>query len=176
MHQFANFMGTHALALKEKQINNEGPCYVHLAGRKSGLIDWILNLFGIDTTTKLDVYADHIEFSYHSISGHVLEIIPFTKVSNLNCGQLKPTILFFMAMIAACAAYPTYGLSLILSIIFIIYYFLKKTVFISIIPDSASVTSIAFKRSVIENKNLSEEEAKQIIDIIAYLVKYANQK
>ena len=174
MHVMANVIGTQALAIKEKEINPEGPCYLHLVGRKSGLVDWFLNVIGVNTTTTLDIYDDRIEYSYGSLSGTVLEVIPLSKVSNLICGRFKPVILLVLAVISVLAAIPTFGLSLILAVIFGVYYFLKKTTVISIIPNSASVTSIAFKRSVIENKNITDEEAKDIIKMVANLVEKAN--
>ena len=174
MHFMANMIGTAALAVKEKEINPEGPCYVRIVGRKSGLVDWFLTLIGVNTTTMLEVYSDRIEYSYGSLSGSVLEVIPLSKVSNLLCGRFKPVILFVFAAISFFAAFFTFGLSLILAILFIIFYFLQKTVLISIIPNSASPVAIAFKRSLIENKNISDEEAQQIIKLIADLVEKAN--
>ena len=176
MHLLANWVGKEALALKEKEINQDGPCYVRLVGRKSGLIDWLLTLFGVNTTTTLEVYADRIEYSYGSLSGNVLEVIPLSKVSNLYCGRFKPVILLVLAVITFFAAFVTFGLSLILTVIFVIFYYLKKTTLISVIPNSASATAVAFKRSLIENQNISDEEAQQIIKIVANLVENANQK
>lgn len=176
MHLLANFIGANALALKEKQINLAGPCYVRLVGRKSGLLDWLLNLCGIDTTTVLEVYEDRIEYSYSSLSGNMLEVIPLSKVSNVICGYFKPVLLLFLAIIAFIAAFATMGITLILTIIFAIYYFLKKSTMITIVPNSGSARGIAFKRSLIENKNISNEEAQHIIKIVAQLVENANSK
>ena len=75
----ANMLGSNALALQEKVINSEGPCYVRLVGRKSGLIDWLLTLLGINTRTMLEIYEDRIEYSYGSLSGRVLEVILFLR-------------------------------------------------------------------------------------------------
>ena len=66
MHFLANLLGNNALALKEKVINPDGPLFIRLVGRKSGLVDWFLNLIGINTTTTLEVYEDRIEYSYGS--------------------------------------------------------------------------------------------------------------
>ena len=176
MHLFANMVGSQALALMEKELNNTGPCYIRLVGRKSGVLDWLLTLVGVNTTTVLEVYADRIEYSYGSLSGNILEVIPLSKVSNLVCGRFRPVILLFFALLSFIAAIPTFGLSLILTAIFIIYYFLKKTTLIQIIPNSSSMASVAFKRSIIENKNISEEEAKYIVQLVATLVENANKR
>jgi hypothetical protein len=175
MHLLADFIGSKALALQEKVIDPNGPCYVRLVGRKSGLVDWLLTLCGINTKTTLEVYADRIEYSYGSLSGNILEVIPLSKVSNLYCGRFKPFILLVLAVISLIGAFFTFGISLIPAILFFIYYFLKKTTLISIIPNSGSAAAVAFKRSIIENKNISDEEAQQIIQIIAQLVEAANK-
>ena len=172
----ANMVGTQALALVQKEINTEGPCYVRLVGRKSGVVDWLLTVIGINTTTVLEVYGDRIEYSYGSLSGRVVEMIPLSKVSNLLCGRFKPAILLILAGICFAAAFVTFGITLIFTILFVIFYFLKKTVLISIIPNSGSASSVAFKRSLIEGKDISEEEAANIIKIVAQLVEYANKK
>lgn len=176
MHLFANMVGSRALALMEKQVNNTGPCYIRLVGRKSGLLDWILTLLKVNTTTVLEVYSDRIEYSYGSLSGNILEVIPLSKVSNLICGRFRPTILLFFAFLSFLAAIPTLGLSLILTAVFVIFYFLKKTTLIQIIPNSSSMASVAFKRSIIENQNITEEEAKYIVQLVAFLVENANKK
>ena len=174
MHLLANMIGTQALALKEKVINKDGPCYVRLVGRKSGLVDWLLTVCGINTTTTLEVYADRIEYSYGSLSGTILEVIPLSKVSNLLCGHFKPVILLFIAAIMVLATFFTFGISLIFAILCVIFYFLKKATLISIIPNSASATAVAFKRSLIENQDITDEEAQEVIKLIATLVEKAN--
>ena len=57
MHLFADSIWTKALALKGKIINPRGPnLYVRLTGRKSGFLDWLLDMCGINTTTVWEVY------------------------------------------------------------------------------------------------------------------------
>ena len=176
MHMLANMLGSNALALQEKVINSEGPCYVRLIGRKSGLIDWLLTLLGINTRTMLEIYEDRIEYSYGSLSGRVLEVIPLSQVSNLVCGYFKPVVLLFLAVISLPLVFFTFGLSLILTALLVFFYFFQKSTLISIIPASSSAASVAFKRSLIENQNITEEEAAQIIKLVAGLVEKANQR
>ena len=184
MHNFAMFLGNAALALKEKEINENGPLYIRLAGRKSGLLDWLLTVIGINTTTVVEVYEDRIEYSYGSISGSMQETIPLSKVSNLICGRFKPVLMFLLAVIAFIAgiimafAAKSFGLffvGIVFAVIFFIFYHLQKSTLISVIPNSASAIAVVFKRSIIENHNISEAEAKQIIRIINQLVDNANR-
>ena len=187
MHLLALLAGGNALALREKLIDENGPCFIRLVGRRSGLLDWFLTVIGINTTTVLEVYEDRIEYSYGSLSGRIQEMIPMSKVSNLVCAYFKPVILFFLAAIALIAGIvmacvmdgDERNLCLIpfcLSLIFFIYYWLKKTTVIEIIPNSAYASAALFKRSLIENRNISDEDAQRIINIIIALVERANRR
>ena len=176
MHSLAMLAGGASLVLREKIINPDGPCYVKLVGRKAGLMDWLLTLIGINTTTTLEVFEDRIEYSYGSLSGRVLEVIPLSKTSNLMCGYFKPVIFLIPALIFFFAAFMTFGLTLILTAIFVFLYFFRKSILISIVPNSGSAASVGFKRSLIEGQNITQEEAQEIIQIISSLVENANRK
>ena len=175
MHSLAMLAGGAALVLREKVINNDGPCYIRLVGRKAGLVDWFLTLIGVNTTTTLEVYADRIEYSHGSLSGRTLEVIPLSKVSNLVCGHFKPVIFLVFAVITFFAAFATFGLTLIFTALFAFLYFFRKSTLISVIPNSGSSTAVAFKRSLIEGQNITEEEAQDIIKMVAELVENANK-
>lgn len=176
MHMLAMMVGSKSFVLTEKQINPDGPVYVKLQGRKAGLVDWLLTLIGINTTTTMEIYSDRIEYHYGSLSGRTTELIPLSKVSNLVCGYFKPIVFLGLAVICLVAAFATYGLALLPAAIFAFLYFFWKSTYISIIPSSGSVTSVAFKRSVIERKNLDENEAMQVIQIVSGLVEEANRR
>ena len=177
MHLLAKMIGQRALVIKEKTINLDGPCFIRLVGRKAGIISWFLTLIGINTTTTFEVYVDRVEYSSRSLSGKSLELIPLSKVSNLNCCRFTPIIWLVDAAVAIYFAYKTrYYIILVLAAIFVLFYFLKKTTLISITPNSGSSTSIAFKRSIIEAQGISDEEAQEIIKMVAVLVENANKR
>ena len=158
--------GAAALVIKEARINENGPLYVKIKGRKSGLIAWILSLLGIDATTTLEVYGDRMEFTEGSLYGRLIQMIPLSAVCNVITGYLKPFTYLIIALICIPLAIPTFGISLILTAVFGILYFLRKSVLISIIPNSGHGPAICFKRSVIENVNIEEGDAYRIIAII----------
>ena len=168
--QMARLSGKAALVLREMEINENGPCYVHLRGRKSGLRSWLLARVGIDDSTSFDVYDDRIEFSDGSWSGAFTETIPLTHVSNLGVGFLKPVLYAILSIICLLAAIPTFGITLIPMAVFLFMYYTRKSMVIYFIPDSSSVTSICFKRSIIEGVNMDQESASRIIAIVGRLV------
>ena len=168
--QMAKLSGKSALVLREAEINESGPRYVHLKGRKSGLLNWIFARLGADDTTTFDVYEDRIEFSDGSWSGSFTETIPLTRVSNLGTGFLKPFQYMVFAIICLIAALPTVGITLIPMAILLFLYYTRKSLVIYFIPDSSSLTSMCFKRSIIEGVRLNEEDAERIIGIVGRLV------
>ena len=191
MHSFAMMASAHALVLTEKEINENGPCYVRLRGRKSGLVAWFLTLVGIDVTTEFCVYEDHIEISEGSVSGKINELVPISSVSNLGTGLVKPFVLLGLAALfiisALCSlggalfthggagAWAGFLFSLILAVLSIVAYKIGRTMMAYVVTDGGTTSGIFVKRSIIESKTLSEEEVDQIIAILTKLVREKHQ-
>jgi len=176
MHSLALQLGQKALVLKEFTINLEGEEYIHIVARKAGLISWLFTLLGVDATTIFRVYADRIEFQEGSLSGRIQTVLPLRSVSIATCGYMKPILLLVFAVLGIILALPTFGLSLILSLIFFIFYFLNKNLLISVVSNSSWPIMICFKRSVIEGVKIEYEQAQQVIQIINQLLMYEASK
>ena len=169
MHSLAMSVGSSALVLKQFTINNEGPEYVHIVARKAGLLSWFLTVVGIDATTTFRLYAERIEFEEGTLSGKLNSTIPLSSVSIASCGYTKPFALLVLMIFSIFAAIPTFGLSLILALIFFIFYKLNKALLISVVTNSGFPASICFKRSVIEGVKVDFEEAQNVINLINQL-------
>lgn len=170
MHNLAMLAGKAALVIKEAEVNEAGPLYVRIKGRKSGLLDWFLTLIGIDTTTTFEVYENRIEFTEGSLSGQIKEMIPMSSISNLGTGYMKPIIWMVLAVLSLLLIIPTLGISALFMFLFGFLYFFRKSLLLYAIPNSGSGAVIIFKRSLIENVNITEAEAYRIIEIITQLV------
>ena len=107
MHSFAMLAGKAALVIREAEVNENGPLYVKIKGRKSGLIALLLTLIGVDTTTTFEVYENRIEFTEGSLSGRIKEMIPLSSVSNLGTGYMKPVIWMVLALSLIHISEPT---------------------------------------------------------------------
>jgi hypothetical protein len=57
----------------------------------------------------------------------------------------------------------------------ILYYFLGRTLTLGIVEHSGAVTQIRFKRSVIENVALDEQQARYVSDITQFLIEASKQ-
>ena len=105
--------GKSALVIKEAKVNEDGPLYVKIKGRKSGLIAWFLALIGIDTTTTFEVYENRVEFTEGSLSGRIKEMIPLSSISNLGTGYMKPVIWMVLAIMTLYVAITPHPLAAI---------------------------------------------------------------
>lgn len=168
--QLARMSGRGALVLRKMDINEAGPHFVHIEGRKSGLLSWVCTVVGVDTTTVFDVYEDRIEYSGGSLSGAFTETIPLTRISNLGTGFLKPFLYAILAFVCLLLAIPTLGITLILAALFAFLYWTRKSLVLYFIPHSGSTTFMAFKRSLIEGVSLDAPTADRIVTIVSALV------
>ena len=171
MSSFASAAARAALVVKEIKINEEGPQYVHIVARKSGVIAFLLSIVGIDSTTTFDVYEDKLEFSQGSLSGYVKSCMPLSSMTVATGGFVKP---FMELVIGILLVFPasifTLGISAIIGIILIIHYFLSKTLLVQVVASSGWDATICLKRSVIEGVEINQDTADKIVDIIKNLV------
>lgn len=181
MHTTAMLAGSRALVLKEFQTNYDGPLYVHIVARRSGLAAFLLTILGIDTTTTFDVQADRIEFHQGSLSGHIQTLLPLSSLSVATTGYTKPILLLLGAFfdlifgivllchdVGVVKAFG--GLLLVCCVICIIKFFLNKSLLISVVSNSGWPIGICFKRSVIEGVKVDQDQAQEVIRIINQLL------
>lgn len=168
-----------ALVVKALEVNETGPVYVHIVGRKPGILAWLRSLIGIDPTTTLKVMDNRVEFIEGSMSGQVTHMIPLSSVCNLGAGYSKPFVLLVVAIIMLVIGLITMVASvpacvplvlILLAICFAAVYYLKKTLVLFILPLSSMGACIGLKRSVIEGVDLDEATAFRIIDIVSALI------
>jgi hypothetical protein len=153
--------------------------FVRITGRKGGLIAWILSLMGIDPTTTILVGLERIEFSSASLAGTESRLIPLQSVCSSYYGYYKPwkaaawIIAIFMFIGSAVAkgsqvgAIVTFAVGVVIAII---YYFLNRTLTLGFVEHSGVVNGIRFKRSVIENVDINQKQAKEVCIIVQRLI------
>lgn len=177
-----------ALVVKRCSLHKQGPVYVHLAGRKAGVISWLLSLMGVDPTTTLAIKENRIELSEGSLSGRMIHMIPMSAISNLGAGYSKPIILLvvaavlFLFPIVSYLCAPSCPLPIELKIVLFlvaiacaVFYYLKKTLTLFFVPGSSIPASIGFRRSVIEGVGIDENTAFEIIEIVSRLIERKTQ-
>jgi len=143
--------------------NSDGN-HVHLVGRESGLISWLLSLFKIDATSEVEIKDNLIKFTSSSLAGQEKRIIPLKSVTSAYYGYEKP---WKVALFLTVLLMPVFFLGLIVGPL---YYVLNKNLTVAVVEASGWVGSFSFKRSVIEGQNINEEEAYEVIEIIRALI------
>lgn len=161
MSSLASAAARSALVVKEVEIKDVGPRYVHIVARRAGIVAFLLSLLGIDSTTVFDVYEDRLEFIEGSLSGRLTTCMPLSSVSVATSGFVKP----FMWLVLGVILLPAFCIG----IIPIIGYFLSKSLVVSVDSNGCSSITICLKRSVIEGVKIEEQTAFQIVERIKEL-------
>ncbi len=146
-----------------KEANEEGN-FVHLVGRESGLLSWLLSLFKIDPTSEVEIKDNLLKFTSSSLAGQEKRIIPMNSITSAYYGYEKP---WKMALMLGILFMPVFFLGLVIGPL---YYILNKNLTVGVVEASGWVGAFSFKRSVIEGQNINEEEAYQVIEIIRSLI------
>jgi hypothetical protein len=160
---------------------NENGNYVEIAARESGLITWFLALIKIDPTYMMFVSYNEVMYQSSNFTGYKKIRVTTGSISSSFYGYYKPwkaaaTIfsLFFMASIGIGQAGSIMTALITLLVGFLIaavYYFLNKELLIGFSEVNGDRYSMVIKRSVIENKEISEVQLKLVTEIISTILK-----
>ena len=162
--------------------------FVRITGREGGLIAWMLSLMRIDPVTTIKVGLDRIEFSSASLAGIESRLIPLQNICSSYYGYHKPwkqavsilvAFVFIGSTIASALAdgnpQGASATPLLASVVAglvaaLLYYFLNRTLTLGFVETSGVISGIRFKRSVIENLDINQEQAKRVCIIVQRLI------
>ena len=163
--------------------------YVTITGRKEGMISWVLALFRIDPTVSITISDTRVEFSEASLSGSVRRLIPLPGICSTLYGYHKPwrkaVVIFFLLTFlvegssnaiknALSQPHPAHDhlfLALVVGLVLsVIYYFLNRTLTLGFVENSGVISTIQFKRSVVENQDINEAQAGYVCQVVQALV------
>lgn len=199
MHKAALFLAQFAQVLSELSINKDSDRLVHIRTRKGGFFGWLFTLLKINSTSELNIYKDKIEYIRVSLSGTIKTVLPISNISIVEAGYYRPFLLlvigvisfiyWFWLLIFPCLLsiplfyipyyYDDYYLSLNLIpswVVFLITglclftYNLNKSMLISATSTAVKSVNIAFKEGLIDRVKFSEEQAKNIEEILNNLL------
>ena len=150
---------------------NEENNYVHLHGRASGLMSWILSKLSIDPTVELQISEGLIKYSTSSFSGTDLRLIPLKSISSISYSFEKPwKSALGIALLSIGLGQFSIWLVLVGLILSVVYYFFNKTLTIAANEASGYRASFSFSPSLIEDVDINETEAKRVVQIITQLL------
>ena len=161
--------GGPALVLKEFKLNENDDEFLKIVGRASGLLAWIFSLIGIDPITSLSCNKKSLKFEEAAIqNGKNTLNVPLAAVSGVYSGINKPfallvigTIFVLGGLIGAISvrSFGIFFVGLIIGAVFIIFYFLKKTMTFGIYcGGDKPIATICLKKSIIEGQNIDESK------------------
>lgn len=163
--------------------------FLYILGRRSGLIAWLLTLFGLQAQTSFSVTNDEVARETVGPRGFEYLYSPLAEISSSRCSYYRA----FMVLVLSLAFY-AYGLftllsamlrdndhvrqralaeasdtlwvSLVLGTACYIWYALSKRVLISVVARGDVGMGISFKRSVIENVGVELKKAVEAVDLM----------
>lgn len=114
--------------------------YVNISARAPGLMSAIMSVIGMSAISKLALYDDTLVLEEGSLSGQATQMIPLDKITSVTYGFAKP---YKEAMIMGITlGLFTFGIG---AIVGIIYYFLLKTVNITVTASGGVVSTLSLK-------------------------------
>ena len=160
---------------------NQDGIYVHITGRKGGLMSFFMSLVGIDPTVSLVVDRENVRFKRGSWTGYSSWVTPLEKLCSGHYGYSKPfwsAVLWIVIGVALLVFSDGHSGILILGAIAILgamaYYVLNKTLVLGFTYIGGGILhpgdELKFKRSVIEGKNIDEFATERIVAIIEMIV------
>lgn len=170
----------------DQRANPRGQ-YISIKGRASGVVSWVMSLIGISPTFSLECGCNNFVYEIGSWSGKRVTTIPLAKISSVYYGYTKPWkealaigIVGFFAGNLAFAMTHSLATSAISTLMVwtlaVVYYALNKDLSIGVCETGGILSSVDFRRSVIEGIAVDEAAAERVHLIILALVERSNPK
>lgn len=156
-----------ALVLKKwtiEEANQGTAAKIHIHGREEGIFSFLFSIIGVDPTTTFQLGEAKLTFSSGSLEGQKKIIIPVKSISSCYFGYTKP---WKRALMIGIVTLPIFFIGAILGPL---YYFLNKQLELGVSDTSGRTYAIAFKRSIIENVKIDENEGQRVIDLIEQIL------
>ena len=172
-----NISGT-PLVLRRFQIDETGVsgANVWIEARQAGIISFLLTLVGLDPNSSLKVTRGSISFRNSSVFGSSQVSTPLANIGAFVGGYKKPFVALLLAIIFFIGGLfmlpveeigPTmFGIMSVLSVICLIYYYLRKTMFMGFETSGGGTYGFAFQASVLEGVGV---DIKRVENTIAYV-------
>lgn len=174
----AREVGGPALALTRFRINesaSDGPL-LEIAGRRGGLMGWLLTSLGIDIETSLVLHQRELSFKSTSFFSKTISLVPLTRVASTHCGHVKPFIPLVLAIMSFLGGSiiflnerdlsGAWMASFAVGVIALLVYKFGQKVMLSVETTGGKLLALAFKRSIIEGVNFDLDRALEVVEIL----------
>lgn len=176
-----------AFVLRSKEINEAGPVFISLKGRKQGLFGWLFTLMKILRTYDLRVDAKNLELVRTGVTGEDSDTMPLRSVSTVKASFIKPISTLIWAIVFIAAGFyvftqtdiqPLSYIAFAIGLINLFSYVFGKTMQLTITPHSGSSDGMVFlcSRSFIERCPITLQDQKKIVGLLLELVEKTTQR
>gem|GEM_PF-1417637 len=168
------------LVLRRFQIDETGTsgANVWIEARQAGIINFLLTIVGLDPNSSLKVTRGSISFRNSSVFGSSQVSTPLANIGAFVGGYKKPFlalvlgVFFFLGGFISLASLGEDGgmmsffFSAFLTLLCLIYYYLRKTMFMGFETSGGGTYGFAFQASVLEGVGV---DIKRVESTIAYV-------
>ena len=180
-------IGGSVLVLRRFQIDESGMsgANVLIEARQAGLVSFLLTLIGLDPNSTLKVTRGSISFRTSSVFGSSQVSTPLPNIGAFVGGYKKPFLALLLFVMCFSFAIVLFILSLIegegfahwlllvLSLIFLVFYYLNKVMFIGFETSGGGTHGFAFKASILEGVSVNISRVEATIDYVNSLISSA---
>lgn len=181
------------LVLKRFDFLREDPSgrVLVVEGRAPGLTAFLLNLMKLDPTTSMVCYPDRVEVVSSSFSGRQSITIPSEKITAIQGGHQKPIVYLaiaaalcmmggpsFLLGLVAPHAEPALGagvLLLLLGLVFLVAFFIGKTMNLYVMNGGDAAYGLSFSQGVIEGVNVDAARVEQAVVLLTQVTNGASR-
>lgn len=166
-----------------KPIDNKNN-FINITGREGGLLSWLLALLRVDPTTNILIGVERVEFTGSSLAGTESRLIPLEGICSTYYGYHKPwktaaVIIGIFSLLGVSLGGEIGPFVIMFAMglgIGLLYYFLNRTLALGFVEVSGVVSGIRFKRSVIENLDVNQDQAKMVCLIVQRLIEAKHRR
>lgn len=165
-----------------KPVDEHGS-YVHIVARAAGPLSWLLRPLRLQSTVKVLVGLDRVEINQTSLAGSRVRFIPLESLSSTYHGVQRPwgsalgVLVVFIALAGglnlldphtdAVVSLALAGCGLVLGLLQLA---LQRTLTLGFVESGGVVSSVSFKRSVIEGVTINDEQTRQVCKVVHRLI------
>ena len=179
------------LVLREFRVGTSDTVgeFLYILGRRSGIIAWLLTLFGLQPQTSFSVTDDEVSRETVGPSGFDSRYAPLSEITASRCSYyrafwvLSLSLAFYLygliTLVVAMSrsndvirqralsdASDTLWACLICGTACYVWYALSKRVLISVVARGDVGLGISFKRSIVENVGVELKKAMEAVDLM----------
>ena len=160
------------LVIRKFDLNDgtgDGP-RIEIAGRASGLTQWLLTVMKISTLTTFKLQGEELSVVSAGLNGEIHTVIPVSAIESTECGYSKSIgwailgVIFLLTALTS-GSMNVFLVGVILAGISFAFYYFSSRMFISVMAGNRDA-KIQYKKGVIEGEPVDLERTLAAIEAV----------